>query len=241
MEKKPLKNGQPMSARIAGGEREKSPLHAAAQAAHLPDVLLVVQRVDDRAGAKEEQRLEKRVREQMKHGRAGRRQADRHDHVAQLRERGVGEDALDVVLLRGHQRGEERSDDAHPRRSPSARPRDGSMRKETRASMYTPAATIVAAWMSAETGVGPSMASGSQTCSGNCADLPTAPQKISSTVMVRNAGGETQRRQAWSAISLKTSGAAGAPDHQDAEHEAEVADAIGDESLVRRVRRGSRA
>ncbi len=32
-----------------------------------------------------------------------------------------------------------------------------------RAIMYTPAVTIVAAWMSAETGVGPSMASGSQT------------------------------------------------------------------------------
>ena len=28
--------------------------------------------------------------------------------------------------------------------------------------MYTPAVTIVAAWMSAETGVGPSIASGSQ-------------------------------------------------------------------------------
>ncbi len=41
--------------------------------------------------------------------------------------------------------------------------------------MYTPAVTMVAAWMSAETGVGPSMASGSHTCSGNCADLPMAP------------------------------------------------------------------
>ena len=29
--------------------------------------------------------------------------------------------------------------------------------------MYTPAVTMVAAWMSALTGVGPSMASGSQT------------------------------------------------------------------------------
>src|SRR3954454_3986174 len=40
---------------------------------------------------------------------------------------------------------------------------------------YTPAVTMVAAWMSADTGVGPSMASGSQTYSGSCADLPTAP------------------------------------------------------------------
>src|SRR4051812_12498200 len=46
---------------------------------------------------------------------------------------------------------------------------------EERAIMYTPAVTMVAAWMRAETGVGPSMASGSQTYSGNCALLPNAP------------------------------------------------------------------
>jgi hypothetical protein len=45
-----------------------------------------------------------------------------------------------------------------------------------RATRYTPAATIVAAWISALTGVGPSIASGSHTCSGNCALLPTAPK-----------------------------------------------------------------
>src|SRR3990172_8583994 len=44
-----------------------------------------------------------------------------------------------------------------------------------RATMYTPAVTMVAAWIRAETGVGPSMASGSQTYSGIWADLPTAP------------------------------------------------------------------
>ncbi len=54
--------------------------------------------------------------------------------------------------------------------------------------MKTPAATIVAAWINAETGVGPSMASGSQTCSGNCADFPIAPQKISSAAAVMNPG-----------------------------------------------------
>ncbi len=51
--------------------------------------------------------------------------------------------------------------------------------------MYTPAVTIVAAWMSADTGVGPSMASGSQTYSGNCADLPVAPRNRSSVSPVR--------------------------------------------------------
>src|SRR3990172_3102062 len=50
----------------------------------------------------------------------------------------------------------------------------------SRATRYSPAATIVAAWISAETGVGPSIASGSHTCSGNCADFPAAPAKIPS-------------------------------------------------------------
>ena len=44
-----------------------------------------------------------------------------------------------------------------------------------RAMRYTPAVTMVAAWISAETGVGPSIASGSQVCSGNCALLANAP------------------------------------------------------------------
>ena len=41
--------------------------------------------------------------------------------------------------------------------------------------MKIPAVTMVAAWMRAEIGVGPSIESGNQTCSGNCADLPIAP------------------------------------------------------------------
>ena len=44
-----------------------------------------------------------------------------------------------------------------------------------RATMKMPAVTMVAAWISAEIGVGPSIESGSHTCSGTCADLPIAP------------------------------------------------------------------
>ena len=50
---------------------------------------------------------------------------------------------------------------------------------DSRATMNTPAVTMVAAWISAETGVGPSMASGSQVCRPNCADLPMAPMNSS--------------------------------------------------------------
>ena len=48
----------------------------------------------------------------------------------------------------------------------------------------TPAVTMVAAWINAETGVGPAMASGSQTYSGSCADLPTAPTNSSAAMPV---------------------------------------------------------
>ncbi len=43
---------------------------------------------------------------------------------------------------------------------------------------------MVAAWISAETGVGPSMASGNQMCSGNIADLPAPPMKINTNAQV---------------------------------------------------------
>src|SRR5215217_259088 len=57
---------------------------------------------------------------------------------------------------------------------------------DRRQTMNTPAVTIVAAWISALTGVGPSMASGSQVWRPSCADLPIAPTNSSrhSTVIV---------------------------------------------------------
>jgi hypothetical protein len=42
----------------------------------------------------------------------------------------------------------------------------------------------VAAWMSADTGVGPAIASPSQDCSGNCADLPHAASSSISPMAV---------------------------------------------------------
>ncbi len=52
---------------------------------------------------------------------------------------------------------------------------DSSKSGDIRATRKIPAVTMVAAWIRAEIGVGPSMESGSQTCSGACADLPMAP------------------------------------------------------------------
>ena len=46
---------------------------------------------------------------------------------------------------------------------------------------------MVAAWISAETGVGPAIASPSQLCSGNCADLPQAPSSRNRPIAVSEA------------------------------------------------------
>ena len=45
---------------------------------------------------------------------------------------------------------------------------------------------MVAAWMSALTGVGPAMASGNHVCKGSWADFPTAPPSSSKAVMIAN-------------------------------------------------------
>src|SRR5699024_8411997 len=52
---------------------------------------------------------------------------------------------------------------------------DSSKMGDMRATMKMPAVTIVAAWINAEIGVGPSIESGNHTCNGTCADLPMAP------------------------------------------------------------------
>jgi len=47
---------------------------------------------------------------------------------------------------------------------------------EQRIIKKTPETTSVAAWIKAETGVGPSIASGNQICKPICADFPKTPQ-----------------------------------------------------------------
>ena len=59
-----------------------------------------------------------------------------------------------------------------------------SSKGDDRSSRYTPAVTSVAAWIKAETGVGPSIASGSQVCRPNWADLPIAASKSSRPIIV---------------------------------------------------------
>ncbi len=71
-----------------------------------------------------------------------------------------------------------------------------------RATRYTPAVTIVAAWIRAETGVGPAIASGSQTCSGICADLPEAPMNSSTpTTLADTATGPARNAALMTSMS----------------------------------------
>ena len=98
---------------------------------------------------------------------------------------------------------------------------------------------MVAAWMSALTGVGPSIASGNQTCSGNCPDLPTAPQKISSAMNVALAPSARSAGLFEAAISaiVKEQCAAAAVEPEHSEEKSDVADARGDERFLCRGRR----
>ena len=60
-----------------------------------------------------------------------------------------------------------------------------SNKMEQRIIKKTPETTKVAAWIKAETGVGPSIASGNQICNPNCADLPKTPQKSKKEITVK--------------------------------------------------------
>ena len=112
---------------------------------------------------------------------------------------------------------------------------------DNRATMKTPAVTIVAAWIRAETGVGPSIASGSQVWSPICADLPIAPtnsrmrgkgQRIDAPAEKIHRRADRTRRLAEHNPEIER-----AEDHEnreDAERKAEIADTVDEKGLDRR-------
>ncbi len=76
-----------------------------------------------------------------------------------------------------------------------------SKRGDMRQTRNTPAVTMVAAWISADTGVGPSIASGSQVCRKSCADLPMAPMN-KRTASRFAAFQSPQRNDSWVSASF---------------------------------------
>ena len=103
-----------------------------AQAAHLAHVLLVGDGMDDRARAEEQQRLEEGVREQVEDRRAIGADAERHEHVAELRAGRIGDDALDVVLHEADGRREEGGDGADEGHDGQRRVRQLEQRRQAR-------------------------------------------------------------------------------------------------------------
>ena len=231
--------GTTCESKRAEGERRSRDAHRLREAAHFPDVLLVVQRVDDRACAEEEQRLEECVRPQMEHRRAAfdvRREARSHDHVAELRERGVGEDALDVVLLRGHERGEDARDAADPRDDHPGDRRKIDEERETREHVH--------ARGDHRRGVDER---GDGRGAFHRVRQPCVERELRA-LSNRTAEDEEHCRTEEIRIlrehgllvleAVERDGARSRPQHEDAEHETEVAEAVHDERLVRGLARG---
>ena len=84
------------------------------EAAHPAHVLLAAQGVDDAAGGQEEQALEEGVGHQVEQARGVGPDAAADEHVADLGDGRIGQDALDVVLDEGHGRGEDSGDGPDP-------------------------------------------------------------------------------------------------------------------------------
>ena len=98
-----------------GQERPERDRQLRLEAAHPAHVLLAAHRMDHRAGPQEETGLEERVRHDVEHARHVGADAAGQEHVAQLRDRGIGEDLLDVVLGHGDRAGEDRGEGADDR------------------------------------------------------------------------------------------------------------------------------
>src|SRR5262249_11485987 len=95
----------------ADGVGKKCHRHDPAQAAHFANVLFVMKAVNDGAGAKEEERFEKAMRDQMHNAGGNAADSERDHHQSELRDGGIGENAFDIELCQGDERSHQRSHD----------------------------------------------------------------------------------------------------------------------------------
>ena len=107
--------------------------------------------------------------------------------------------------------------------------------------MNTPAVTMVAAWISADTGVGPSIASGSQVCRPSCADLPHradeqqqagAGQRVDVMPEQEVEAKRCQFRRVGENYYREFDRTGQQEDRRDAQYETEIADTVDDKALI---------
>ena len=110
--KKPASGGMPGDRHRADQHRPVGDRDLLRQAAHPAHVLLVVDGVDHRSRIEEQQALEEAVRHEVEDGRRPGPHPERGEHVAQLRQGGVGEHALDVGLGERDRGRQDRGEDA---------------------------------------------------------------------------------------------------------------------------------
>ena len=114
--KKPANPGIPAMASVAIEHRPIGDGNFFAQAAHFRHVLLAAHGVDHAAGGQEEQALEESVGHQVEDARGISAGAAGEEHVAKLRDGGIGENFFDVRLDEADGGRIERRDRAHDRR-----------------------------------------------------------------------------------------------------------------------------
>ena len=223
-----------MRARKPMAKRDAGDGHFFQQAAHFPDVLFVVAGVDDRAGTEEEQRLEPCMGEEVEHARLAGDEADGHDHVAELGERGVGEHAFDVVLLDGHQRGDQRGDAAGPGDDGAGLEgfEDFESERELHAEEHVNAGGDHGGGVD-ERGNGSGAFHG--------IGQPDVERKLGGLADgtaedAEHGGGESGGGNGGGDFHFAECERAGdAPEHEDADHESEVADAVAEEGFLRGI------
>ena len=127
-----MRNAEARQRQAAGDHHQPGDAHLGRQPAHLAHVLLLVHRVLHRAGAQEQQRLEEGVGEEVEDAHRERADAAGDEHVAELRARRVGDDALDVVLDEGDGGGEEGRERADQRHEAKGDGREIEQRRQAR-------------------------------------------------------------------------------------------------------------
>ena len=169
----------------------------------------------------------------MEHRCLTRKQADGHDHVAELRKGRVGEDAFDIVLLSGHQRGHQRGDPSDPCDGGSGETfegfgSDGELHAEEHVNTGRDHGGGV---YQGRDRSGAFHRVGQPDVEGQLGGFSDSAAKHAEKSRTEDAGGNRR----WDFHFRERQRAGDAPHHQDADHETEVSDAVREEGFLRGV------